>query len=188
MPEPARLLLALLGAAALAGCPLNYEEARVAQNISEEIPDTVLTRFTHTVVTGGKVWVRLSADRAESYGKSKRITLSGVRFEEYDGAGRLVTEGRADRAVFHTDSENAEVSGDILIRAPEEKASLSAGRLAWTKDGKRLESGAGEFVRIAKEDGAFVEGRGLRADFRRRRLEFAEPVTGRFVEDAGGEP
>jgi len=188
MPEPARPMLLLLLAAALAGCSLDYEEARVAQDMSAGIPDTVMTSFRHTVVTGGRVWVRLEAERAESYVKSKRIVLSGVRFEEYDSAGELVTEGRADRAVFFTDSENAEVSGGIRIRAPGEKAALSAGRLVWTKEGRRLEGGAGELVQIAKDDGAFISGRGFRADFRRRRLEFAEGVTGRYVEAEGAAP
>jgi len=106
-----------------------------------------------------------------------------VRFEEYDSQGRLATEARADRVVYHTDSENAEVEGNILIRVPEDKASLAAASLSWVKEGRRLSGGAGQSVRIARENGSFVEGRGFRADFRRRRLEFAEGVGGSYVED-----
>jgi LPS export ABC transporter protein LptC len=174
-----------LAAALLAGCSLSYEEAKVAEGISGETPDTVMVNFQHTVVNEGKVWVKLSAERAESYGKRKEVVLLGVRFQEYDAEGRLVTEARADRAVFNVESEDATASGSILIRAPEEKASLSAGSLSWFKDGKRLEGGGGETVRLEKEDGSFVEGRGFKADFRRRRLEFGSSVRGSYVAEDG---
>jgi LPS export ABC transporter protein LptC len=184
MPKKLRLPALLAALLALGGgCSLSYEEARVAENIAAEIPDTVMTRFTHTVVANGRVWVKLSAERAEGYDKTKRIVLAGVRFEEYDSQGRLATEARADRVVYHTDSENAEVEGNILIRVPEDKASLAAASLSWVKEGRRLSGGAGQSVRIARENGSFVEGRGFRADFRRRRLEFAEGVGGSYVED-----
>jgi LPS export ABC transporter protein LptC len=188
MPEkprlPALLLLALL-LAALGGCSLSYEEARVGEELAAEIPETVMTDFTHTVVNGGRVWVKMAAERAASYGKTKRIVLDGVRFEEYDAQGGLATEARADRAVYHTDSENAEAEGGILIRSAQEKASLEADSLSWVKEGRRLDSGAGQLVRIAREDGSFLQGRGFKADFRRRRLQFAGGVAGGYTEGEG---
>ena len=41
-------------------------------------------------------------------------------------------------------------------------------------------------MRIAKEDGSFLEGRGFKADFRRRRLQFVEGASGGYVEDGDG--
>jgi LPS export ABC transporter protein LptC len=185
--SPALLAPVLLAAvlAAGGGCSLSYEEARVGEELAAEIPETVMTGFTHTVVDEGRLWVKMAAERAESYGKTKRIVLAGVRFEEYDAQGGLATEASADWAVYHTDSENAEVQGGILIRSSQEKASLSAVSLSWVKEGRRLEGGPGQEVRIAKDDGSFLEGRGFRADFRRRRLQFAEGVSGGYVEGGG---
>jgi len=180
------LALTLLAAAAIfSGCSLSYEEARVAEGIAGETPDTIMVNFRHTVVNEGKLWVKFSAERAESYGKRKEVVLLGVRFQEYDAEGKLVTEARADRAVFNTASEDATAAGSILIRAPEEKASLSATSLSWFKEGKRLQGGAGETVRLEKEDGSFVEGRGFKADFRRRRVEFGSSVRGSYVAEEG---
>jgi LPS export ABC transporter protein LptC len=181
------LAAVLTAALALGGsCSLSYEEGRTAEGMAPEIPDTVMLDFTHTVVSGGRVWVKMSARRAESYGETRRIVLAGVRFEEYDSQGALSTEASADRAVYHSDSEDAEVTGNILIRVPKEKASLSASSLAWVKEGRRLSSGAGQSVRLARENGSFLEGRGFQADFRRRRLEFREGASGGFVEDEDG--
>jgi LPS export ABC transporter protein LptC len=175
---PASLLLAAL---ILSGCSLSYEEAHLAEDLAGETPDTVMLNFQHTVVNEGRVWVRLSAERAESFGQRKEVVLVEVRFQEYNAAGQLVTEARADRAKFNVASEDATAGGAIVIRAPEEKATLSASSLSWFKEGKRLESGAGETVRLEKEDGSFVEGTGFKADFRRRRLEFASSVRGSYV-------
>ncbi len=185
MPERRRLAIlpaAVLAAALAAGCSLSYDEARVAEKIAPEIPDTIMSGFTHTVISEGRVWVRLSARRAEGFDQSKRIVLAGVRFQEFDRRGDLATEASADRAVYHSESEDAEVTGNILIRAAEEKASLSAESLTWIKEGRRLSSGSGQSVRLAKEDGSFLEGRGFQADFRRRRLEFAEGASGAYME------
>ena len=97
---PVVLLLLLL-----ASCSLDYEQARVAESISGQIPDTILLDFTHTVMSGGKVWVVLQAERAETYNERKEIVLHNVLFREYDQQGGLLTEARAEQAVFHTDSE-----------------------------------------------------------------------------------
>jgi LPS export ABC transporter protein LptC len=175
----------LFGAVLLAGCSLNYEEARFAESMAGGTPDTIMVNFRHTVVNEGKVWVKMAAERAESFGERKEIVLRGVRFEEYNSAGKLVTEAQADRAVFNVGSEDASASGAIAIRAPEEKAALSATSLSWFKEGKRLEAGPGETVRLEKEDGSFVEGRGFKADFRRRRLEFGSSVRGSYVAGEG---
>ena len=106
---------------------------------------------------------------------------SGVYFREYDEEGYLLTEAQAERAVFSTDSEDATVSGSIVIYSQEEKASLQASQLFWTREGRRLVAEDGQTVRLQKDDGSFVEGQGFSADFRRKKLEFASRVRGSYV-------
>ena len=170
-------LLLLLGS-----CSLDYDQARVAESIEEQIPETILIEFTHTIVSEGCVWVVLEAERAETYGERKEIVLQGAVFREYDENGDLLTEARADSAVFKTDSEDATVSGSIVIYSPEQQASLKAGRLTWTREGRRLVAEDGQAVRLQKDDGSFVEGRGFSADLRRKELSFSSRVRGSYVE------
>jgi LPS export ABC transporter protein LptC len=175
-------LAVALGVVALVGsCSLDYNPARLEEEISAEVPSTVLLDFRHTIVSDGQVWVVLEARRAETYEKRKEIVLESVSFREYDSTGQLVTEALADRAVYHTDTEDASASGSIRIYSPDEKASVRAESLVWTREGKRLEADPQAAVRLEKEDGSYVEGRGFRADFRRRRLEFDGTVEGRYV-------
>ena len=178
--KKARLFLVLLQLL-LISCSLDYEQARVAQRIPGQTPETILIGFTHTVVTGDRVWVILEADRAETYSERKEIVLEGVYYREFDEEGNLLTEARAEEAVFSTDSENATVSGSIVIYSPEEQAALQANRLSWTREGRRLVADDGQTVRLQKDDGSFVEGQGFSADFRRKKLEFASRVRGSYV-------
>jgi LPS export ABC transporter protein LptC len=175
--RPFLVLLQLL----LISCTLDYEQARVAESIPGQTPETILIDFTHTVVSGGRIWVILEADRAETYSERKEIVLEGVYFREYDEEGYLLTEAQAERAVFSTDSEDATVSGSIVIYSQEEKASLQASQLFWTREGRRLVAEDGQTVRLQKDDGSFVEGQGFSADFRRKKLEFASRVRGSYV-------
>jgi hypothetical protein len=147
------LVPAVLLQVLLASCSLDYEQARVAESIPEQIPETILFDFIHTVML----------------------------FREYDGQGGLRTEARAEQAVFHTDSENASVSGSIVIYSTEEQAELQASRLTWIREGRRLVADDGQTVRLQKDDGSFVEGQGFSADFRRKKLEFASRVRGSYV-------
>jgi hypothetical protein len=174
---------AVLGATAavLGSCSLDYNPARLEEEIAAEIPDTVLIDFRHTVVSGDHVWVVLEARRAETYEKRGEIVLEGVRFREYNSQGELVSEAFADRAVYHNDSEDASAGGSIRIYSPKEEASLFAESLVWTREGKHLEADPNAVVRLEREDGSYVEGRGFSADFRRRRLQFDEGAEGRYV-------
>jgi LPS export ABC transporter protein LptC len=182
MNEAKAALLVILVLSCLS-CSLDYDQARMAESIPGQIPETVLLEFTHTVVSGGRVWVVLEAERAETYGERSEIVLHGVFFREYNEEGNLLTEARAERAVFATDSENATVSGSIQIYSHEEEASLQAGRLSWIREGRRLVADDGQTVRLQTDDGSYVEGEGFSADFRRKRIEFSSRVRGSYVRE-----
>jgi LPS export ABC transporter protein LptC len=175
--------VAVLGAtvAVLGACSLDYNPARLEEEIAAEIPDSVLVDFRHTIVSGDRVWVILEARRAETYGKRDEIVLEGVRFREYNPEGELVSEAYADRAVFNTESEDATAAGSIRIRSPKDEASLFADSLVWSREGKQLQAEAEARVRLEKEDGSYLEGQGFSADFRRRRLRFERGAAGRYV-------
>jgi hypothetical protein len=61
--------------------------------------------------------MELTAARAETWNDAKQTILSDARFTEYDQAGAPATEGEARRVVFHSDTENAEVSGGVQVRS-----------------------------------------------------------------------
>ena len=169
-------------AVVMCGCSLDYGEAMIEEEFSEEIPDTILIEFTHTVVEDDQVVVVLQAERAETYAKRHTTSLSGVRFYEYNDQGEIITEGRADRASFHTESQDAEIVGAITFHSVAEGMSIYAEHLFWEMENKILTSDPQESVRIDKEDGSFLEGKGFEADFRRKLIRLRD-FRGRYAQE-----
>ncbi len=172
--------LTLLILLSLFSCSLDYEEARIAETMTAETPETILMNFTHTIVNKGRVTVILEADRAETYTVKEEIHLRGIHYREFGNDGAVLTEAIAERAVFYTKSEDASFSGNIIIYSPEEETTLFAESLSWTKEGKRLEANPAETVRLKKDDESFVEGKGFSAGFREKELEFSS-ARGQYV-------
>lgn len=181
-----RVLPALLGCLALlAGCSLDYRPLESVDRLLEETPDAVLVNFTHTVTSGGLTVRLLQADRAEIFDRRKETRLSGVYWAEYATDGSLLSEAWAESAVWKAEREQARISGDISLHSYEEKAWIYADELGWEGTARLLTGEPGELVVLKREDGSSVQGRGFRADFRRRRIEFTAQVEGTYVPEAG---
>jgi LPS export ABC transporter protein LptC len=173
----------VLGVAAviLASCSLDYGEQTVVEKQPENIPDTVAIGLVHRVNKGGKLQVQLEASRAESFSSSSVTVLTDAHFTEYDDKGAMDTEGRADHLVFHTDTEDAEISGAVRVYSATEKANITAQSLSWENKTKRLTASPEEKVVLKKDDGSFIAGSGFLGDFRHRQLVFNGPVEGQYV-------
>jgi LPS export ABC transporter protein LptC len=180
-----RPLLAALAAAATlaaAGCSFDYEPATVAENLGE-IPDTVLENFSQTVVRDGRPLLLMQAAEARTFGASKRVLLRGAVFKEFDSTGQLSIEGRAERATFHTDTENAELSGGIELYSSRDKARVRAESIAWDRERRLARGGAAEVVAVDRDDGSRIQGSGFEADFRARTIRFTAGVSGTIVHE-----
>jgi len=112
-----KILLAAVAAAAVSGCSLDYGAA-LADDLAEDIPDTVVFDFAHTVVENGSPRFRLEADRGESFQAKKMMKLTGIRFTEYaaDGAAAgkpLVLTSEADGAAVSVERRAYDESGRL---------------------------------------------------------------------------
>src|SRR5690554_3716608 len=102
-------LIIALASLVFAGCSIDYESGTFSEDLAEEVPDTIIFSFTHTVVRGETPLFRITAERAESYEAKQETRLTDVSFREYAADGEVITEGTADSAVFFTDTENARI-------------------------------------------------------------------------------
>lgn len=175
-----KLSLMLLLVCALS-CSFDYEEATVEEELSEEIPDTVMLKFSQTVVEEDGSMIRLEAERAEVYEKQEKMIALGISFQEFDENGELITEGKAEKAVYQTDTDNAEFSGSILFFLPQEESTLVTDAISWEDETKRLKTPPGVSVLLQREDGSYIEGQELVADLRNMIVEFGRSVSGRIV-------
>lgn len=170
-------------------CSLDYTGAYLVDEMSEEIPDSVLISFTHTAVRAGVPAFQLSAGRAAVYESRQETIMEDVRFREFDRNGEIATEGRAGEAVIFTDTENAEISGDIEFYSHAEEATFTTEYLFWDNERKRLTSREEYPVTIKEDSGSEIQGSGFEANVRKKEVTFSGPVSGRFVaeEEDGAE-
>ena len=175
--------LAALAAASLvlAGCSMDYRATEVPEKTGEGIPDTVAVGVVHKIFKNGHLSLVLEASRAETFNSLKKTVLSNARFEELDAKGGIATEGQAGSIVFHSESENAEISGSVSVRSASDKAVVSADSFSWENKEKRLAAPPGEAVMVKKDDGSFIQGTGFVGDFRTRQVAFSGPVEGTYV-------
>lgn len=163
------------------GCSLDYRAAYGTEELPEEIPDMVMRGFYHVAVTKGKPVFRIYAQEAASYTKKKQTLLYNVSFEELNTAGEVITQGLAEKAVFYTDTEDAEFIGSMEVYSAVEEALIVSDYLYWN-DEKRLLSGAEDArVFIKKDSGTELIGVGFVGDMERKVFSFSSDVTGVYV-------
>jgi LPS export ABC transporter protein LptC len=174
----AAALLALFSA-----CSLDYDQARLAAEISEDTPDTVLFDVTHTIVRNGSPRFVVEAGRVETFGERRRQYLYEVRFTELAADGSVRTDGTADYAEYQTDTEDFELTGGLRFYSAEEDAWLTADYLFWDSDERTLTSDPGEAVALQRGDGTSIQGRGFVAEMGRSVIRFEDGVSGTLVEE-----
>lgn len=166
----------------LFGCSLDYHSAEAGGNSIGEIPDTILYNFTTNSVRGKQPYFRIKAAEAETFDKKNITIFTKVSFQEFNSAGKVVARGTADRAVYHADTKNAELSGNIDVYSTREKAQITTNYLFWNNDNKTLTGKPNVPVKIVKDDGSKIDGSGFDANLRTRSIQFSSNVRGSFVE------
>jgi LPS export ABC transporter protein LptC len=166
---------------ALAGCSMNYSAAEVAEKAGAGVPDTVAVGVVHKIFKNGHLSFILEASQAETFNSQKETIISNAHFEELDDKGKVVTNGQAGQIVYHSDTENAEISGSVSVHSASEKAMVSADSLGWENKEKRMSAAPGETVTVRKDDGSFLQGTGFVGDFRTRQVTYSGRVEGTYV-------
>jgi hypothetical protein len=188
--HPALAVLVL--SSLVSACSLDYGAA-LGEDLDERMPDTVIFNFVHTIVENGSPRFRLSAQRAESFRSTRTLKLVGVSFVEYERvepapyglrsvvAPPVVSEGRADSAVFDTETESAELTGNVQLRSAKDGITVTSAFISWDGEARLLESGSESVTTIQDDDGSKVSGAGFNADAARRSFGFTERATGYYT-------
>jgi LPS export ABC transporter protein LptC len=164
-----------------AGCSLDYRSAQVEAETDQSIPDTISVEMVYRMVKNSRPVIELKADRAETFNTRKETILTGARFTEFDNEGGIATDGRAKSVVFHTDTQNAEISGQVYVYSAAEEGSISTDYLKWENKPRILTADPDALVVVKKDDGSYITGRGFVGDFRIKEVRFNGPVEGEYV-------
>jgi LPS export ABC transporter protein LptC len=167
----------------LFSCSLDYSQGQLTDELSEDIPDTVLLELQHVIVRDATPRFRVAADRAETYSERNRQYLHNVEFTEYGPDQSVVTNGTADYAEYQIDTEDVELTGNLRFYSQEEDAWLTADYLYWDSDARRLTSEPEQPVSARRADGTTVSGRGFVAEMSTSSIYFQRGVSGTIVQE-----
>ena len=174
-------LLLLYSLLVFTGCRFNYDETMIAEEIEEDIPDTILTEFTQVMVKDSSPAFLIEASESWSFGKKKETHFKNIHFQEYDKNGDIITDGKAENALMFTETENVEIWGGLYFYSKEESATLEGDYLFWDNEKSVLTGKSDESVKIVKDDSSAIEGAGFYADSNTRTIKFESGVSGRWV-------
>lgn len=174
---------ALASAMLLAGCSFDYRSTELDEELAEEVPNTVLNRVVHTVMSGDRVTAVLSIDRVESYDERDLLILAGIHFTEFDADGLVITEAWAERAEYRSKTGDARAEGRVVVSSDREDARITATGLNWSDSERILTGDDGAQVVLEWGDGSRLDGTGFEADVARRIVRYLGPVSGSLVFD-----
>ena len=176
---------------ACASCSIDYREGQMVEDLEDTVPNIRMTGLRHRLATKDRIIMEMTVQNSESFEGVKKILLTGVNFREYGQEGELTAEGKADRVAYHTDTKNAEITGNIELVSHREKGGIRAQSLYWDDARRFLSASPDEQTEIFDEDGSLLSGKGFQADIKRLIVSFLETVDGNYViadeEESAGE-
>ena len=173
-----KLLLALLPTIFLLSCSMDYSDAQVAEEIGENTPNSIIENFSYTSVDNGDILFRIYAEKAENYSTKKETILKKVVFQEYNSNTEMVSEGTAEKGVIYTESDDAELTGSLIIYSASNEAEIIADYLYWDDSEKLLTGSENGSVRMLKDSGTEISGKGFLGDLKTKKFIFKENVNG----------
>lgn len=164
--------------ASVASCSFDYSEGAVESERTEEIPQVEVLNVRMVVDRENRL--ELTADRVATFRERRVQEFEMLSFREFGPDGEIRVEGTADGGTLDLDTEDVELRGTVRFYSRVEEAQLESSYLSWNNADRILEGRPDGVVTIVRDDGSHVEGRGLRLDGRRSRVELTGGLQGEF--------
>lgn len=166
----------------LTACTLDYSDADIVENLSDEIPNTIIYKYETVEIQNGSPILKITADKAEVYDNKEETYLNNVDFYNFK-EDEINNHGSSEYAVLKMKSGDAQLSGSILIESLEDETFLKAETLFWIDSEKRLSSNDEDYVTVKDEDGSQLSGKGFSADIKKKSIFFEGNTEGKYNSD-----
>jgi LPS export ABC transporter protein LptC len=161
---------------------MDYSGSNIIQDISEEIPNTIIYKYKTVEVQNGKQVLEIKADLAEVYNSKEETYLKNVEFYNYKD-NEVNNQGKSNSAILNMKSGNAQLNGSIVIESIKDETSLKAESLNWIDEKKILSSNYDDSVLVKESDGSILQGQGFSADIKRKTILFEGKTEGKYITD-----
>ncbi len=176
-----KLYIFIVSSVLIFSCSMDYDEIKVVDKLGENIPDNIIENFSYTSVDNGSPTFQLYSRKAENYSQKKETLLDEVVFREYNLQNKIVTEGTAERGLIHTDTDDAELTGSLIIYSAENEAEITADYLYWNSSDKTLIGSESGNVKLLKDSGTGISGTGFTGDLKTKIFTFERDVKGNYL-------
>lgn len=165
----------------IASCSVDYTLEELSESIPSEIPEFSLFSYTHAIFQNDRLYVEFQGEAAHHYTDKNLIVLRKAAFKEFDGTGKVVTEGESGFIRYYTDSENAELFGGFSLYTFRESARIEGEYLFWNHKTKILTGKENTYVTLTKDDGSVITGQDFRGDTNTMTFSFGRNAEGTYT-------
>ncbi|MCK4250547.1 LPS export ABC transporter periplasmic protein LptC [candidate division WOR-3 bacterium] len=149
------------------------EEKGIEEKLDEELPRITLEKFSLTETkTGDKLWT-LDAEQARVYDEIIKVDSVKIRFYDKDQIEFSILY--APGGILNRKTHNILV-GDSVAVFTNDSTKLFTDSLFWQNDSQKILTDC--YVKIIKQDGTVIEGKGLRADPYLKKIEVIGETKG----------
>lgn len=177
------LIVCFLILFALFSCDVSGDNTDIATEI--QIAETVIYDFRQVRIEKGRPVYEIRAKRGETFTGEQVMKVFDARFKQYDKERKIITEGTATQADYHIDSEDATLIGPMDFRSNTEKVRLQSTWLNWESETKIVSGNDNDAVRLEKENGTHLRGKGFKAYTETKTVYFNNGMTGVFIPEKG---
>jgi len=163
----------------LFSCNLDNENSDIAEEI--KIAESVIYNFKQYSVKKGKIQYIITADKAETFEEDDKTIIYNMTFSQFDKEKKEVATGKAEKVEYNVESENAIIDGDVIFTSKTEGVSVSSTWLDWNNEKKILKGKNDVPVKLEKESGTILEGKGFQAEVETKTISFSNGMKGVFV-------
>ncbi|ADK83127.1 LPS export ABC transporter periplasmic protein LptC [Sediminispirochaeta smaragdinae] len=170
----------------VAACSVDYEKAKMAEDLGEETPETVMHGFRQANVIGHHIVYEIEATQVESYPRQKVLKLSDVDFREFDQNGDQVFLSTAGSMEYDLREKRIDLGSGVKILRTNENGSTEIEGDAFSFDEKEklITAPPTSLVRFSDEEsGGVLAGRGFSAETDSGTIQFSGGVSGTYGED-----
>lgn len=177
------ILIFILFTILFISCSMDYEGVRIDEELSSQTPQIILINFKEVAVREGSPSYMVEGDRAEMFSSSNITVLEKISFKEYEKEGSIATEGKAEKAVFYTDTESIEFEKPFFLESIQQGYYIEGDSAKWDGERGELTGKEDEWVTIGKEDGTLLKGKGFASYGAERSFSFESEASGQFVQE-----
>ena len=176
--QAGKLLLLSISVLVFFSCSMDYGDIQKDNTIGDSIPDSIIKDFLYTSVDNGNTVFRIYAEVSENYSQKNENHLKKVIFQELNNQKEIITEGAAEQGIIYTESNDAKLSGSIIIYSADNEAEITSNYLYWKDSEKVLSGSENGKVKVLKDSGTEISGQGFTGDLKTKTFCFEKFVQG----------